>query len=157
MPKVLRWILAAVSALVLVLGAILLAIGLTLDTERGALDTDLDDVTVSTPAKPAPKPKPPPPEPAADRQCWRTFGGDPQRSLARPDATLGLPASKPLWTRGLRSYIEYPPTYCEGDLYVNTFEGATYSIEAETGKVNWRRRVGGTLPSSPAIDRKSVV
>ena len=57
----------------------------------------------------------------------------------------------------MRSYIEFPPTYCEGDLYVNTFEGATYAIEAETGKVQWRRRVGGTLPSSPAIDGPRVI
>ena len=124
---------------------------------RGALDTDLDDVTVSTPTKPTPEAEPPPPEPADDKRCWRTFGGDPQRSLARTSATLGLPERKPVMDRGLRSYIEFPPTYCEGDLYVNTFEGATYSIEAETGKVHWRRRVGGTLPSSPAIDGPRVI
>jgi putative inorganic carbon (hco3(-)) transporter len=157
MPRPLRWILLVVSVLVLALGGALLAIGLMRDTPRGALDTELEDVTVSTSTKPAPAPKPPPPEPAADKRCWRTFGADPQRSLARATAQLGLPERKPLWSRGMRSYIEYPPTYCDGDLYVNTFEGATYSIEAETGKVNWRRRVGGTLPSSPAIDGPRVI
>ena len=157
MPRAFRWILAVVSVLVIGLGAILIAFGLTQRTPSGALDTELEDVTVSTPTKPPPKPKKKPPEPVADKRCWRTFGGDPQRSLARATASLGLPARKPVWTRGLRSYIEYPPTYCDGDLYVNTFRGATYSIEAETGKVNWRRRVGGTLPSSPAIDGPRVI
>jgi eukaryotic-like serine/threonine-protein kinase len=157
MPRAFRWILAAASLLVIGLGAVLLAIGLTQGVPRGALDTELDDITVSTPRK-LPKPvKPKEPEPAADKRCWRTFGGDPQRSLARESASLGLPERKPVWTRGLRSYIEFPPTYCEGDLYVNTFEGATYSIEAATGKVHWRRRVGGTLPSSPAIDGPNVI
>ena len=145
------------SLLVFGLGAALLVISLSLSTPRGALDTELDDVTV-TPPRTVPKRKPPPPpEAAEDKRCWRTFGGDPQRSLARTNASLGLPRQKPEWTRGLRSYIEFPPTYCEGDLYVNTFEGATYSIEAATGKVNWRRRVGGTLPSSPAIDGPNVI
>ncbi len=160
MPRAFKWILAAVSVLVLALGGLLLAIGLTNDRPRGALDTELDDVTVSVPTittPPEPPPKPEPPKPTDDTRCWRTFGADPQRSLARPDAPLGLPARKPLWSRGLRSYIEFPPTYCEGDLYVNTFEGATYAIDAESGKVQWRRRVGGTLPSSPAIDGPRVI
>ena len=158
MPRALKWILLVLSVLVMALGGLLLAIGLTNDRPRGALDTELDDVTVSVPTLPTtPKPPPKPPEPADDVRCWRTFGADPQRSLARPDAPLGLPARKPLWSRGLRSYIEFPPTYCEGDLYVNTFEGATYAIDAESGKVQWRRRVGGTLPSSPAIDGPRVI
>ena len=158
MPRPFRWILAAVSVLVIGLGAVLLAIGLSQDEPRGALDTELDDVTVSTPTKPPPKPEPPPaPEQVADKRCWRTFGADPQRSLARTDTDLGLPEEKAVWTRGMRSYIEFPPVYCEGDLYVNTFEGATYALDAETGKVQWRRRVGGTLPSSPAIDGPRVI
>ena len=158
MPRPFRWILAAVSVLVIGLGAVLLAIGLSQDEPRGALDTELDDVTVSTPTKPPPKPEPQPaPEQVADKRCWRTFGADPQRSLARTDTDLGLPEEKAVWTRGMRSYIEFPPVYCEGDLYVNTFEGATYALDAETGKVQWRRRVGGTLPSSPAIDGPRVI
>lgn len=160
MPRALRWIILALSLLVLTLGGLLVAIGLTRDHPRGALDTELDDVTVSTATTTTQPEPPPPPEPSlptAGQRCWRTFGADPQRSLARPDAPLGLPQRKPLWSRGLRSYIEFPPTYCDGDLYVNTFEGATYAIDADTGKVQWRRRVGGTLPSSPAIDGPRVI
>ena len=157
MPRAFRWVLTGVSVLVVGLGAALLAISLTQDPPRGAIDTELDDVSVSTPRK-LPKPKPlPPPEPAADKRCWTTFGGDPQRSLAREAASLGLPRRKPEWSRGLRSYIEYPPTYCGGDLYVNTARGATWAIDAMTGKVRWRKRVGGHLPSSPAIDGPRII
>ena len=108
MRRVFKWILLILSVLVMALGGFLIAIGLTNDQPRGALDTELDDVTVtvSVPAPPTvPKPPPKPPEPTDDIRCWRTFGADPQRSLARPDAPLGLPARKPLWSRGLRSYI----------------------------------------------------
>ena len=153
MPKAFAWILAAVTVLVLALFGLAIGVALTTqDRPSGALDTDLEGVTVSAETTTVPEPQPEPePEPVGDRRCWRTFGADPQRSLARPSATLGLPARKFMWTRGLESYIEFPPVYCEGDLYVNSFEGTTYALDAETGKVRWTRRVGGTLPSSPAI------
>src|SRR3954452_22874574 len=66
-----------------------------------------------------PKPKPKPhhkPKPRVrnyrflpdDVPCWPNFGGDPQRSLARPNIPLGLP-TKPVWARRMGSYMEYPP------------------------------------------------
>ena len=67
------------------------------------------------------------------------FGGGPRRELSRTAIDLGIPAAKPLWARGLREYIEYPPSYCDGMLYVNTFRGDTWAIEAETGKVKWKK------------------
>jgi outer membrane protein assembly factor BamB len=154
MPRALRWILLAVSVLVIAIGGVLLAIGLTNNETRGALDTELEDVTVSVstkPRKPTKTPKPTNPKLTSDQRCWTSFGGDPARSLARPNVDLGLPSRKILWTRGLKSYIEYPPSYCEGTLYVNSFEGNVFAIDAETGKVRWRRSFGGTKPSTPAI------
>jgi hypothetical protein len=68
MPKAFAWILAAVTVLVLALFG--LAIGVTLTTRdrpSGALDTDLEGVTVTGPQTvPQPKPKSTPPEPVAD-------------------------------------------------------------------------------------------
>ena len=157
MPRALIWIIAAVAVLVRrARRARRSPCGSRRRTARGALDTELEGVTVSEGTTSMPEPTPTP-EPAGDRRCWRTFGGDPRRSLARPSATLGLPARPFLWTRGLESYIEFPPVYCEGELYVNSFAGTTYALEAETGKIRWQRRVGGTLPSSPAIDGPRVI
>jgi outer membrane protein assembly factor BamB len=156
MPKAFVWIIAAVAVLLVAL--IGLAVGIAvLRQERpsGSLDTNLEGVTVTTETT-APKPEPLP-APAGDRRCWRTFGADPRRSLARSDASLGLPKRTFVWTRGLESYIEFPPVYCDGDLYVNSFRGTTYAIDAETGKILWKSRVGGTLPSSPAIDGPRVL
>ena len=154
MPKAFVWILAAVAVIVVALFGLAIGIAVvTREPDTGALDTDLEGVTVSTQTPSAPEPEPEPePEPSADQRCWRTFGGDPRRSLARPDATLGLPSKRFYWSRGLGTYIEYPPVYCDGDLYVNGFSGTTFAFDAETGKIRWTRRVGGTLPSSPAID-----
>ena len=154
MPKAFAWILAAVAVLVVALFGLAIGVALTTkDPPQGALDTDLEGVTVVPPPTTTTEPESePPPEPVGDRRCWRTFGADPRRSLGRPDATLGLPARRFTWTRGLGTYIEFPPVYCEGELYVNGFSGTTFALDAATGRVRWTRRVGGTLPSSPAID-----
>jgi len=159
MPRALKWIIAAVAALVAALGGLSIAVWLATPNEtKGALDTGLQGVTVSEGTEPASPAQPAPePEPTSDRRCWRSFGGDPQRSLSRPAFDLGIPVQKILWTRGLDSYIEYPPSYCEGTLYVNTFEGETFAIEAETGKIRWRRSLGGTKPSTPAIDGPRLI
>src|SRR5688572_26123884 len=161
MPKAFAWILAAVTVLVLALFGLAIGVALTTqDPRSGALDTDLEGVTVSPPdpTRPLPPSQPEPePEPTVDQQCWRTFGADPRRSLARPDADLGLPARRFTWTRGLGTYIEFPPVYCEGELFVNGFSGTTFALDAASGKIKWTRRVGGTLPSSPAIDGPRVL
>ena len=157
MPKALKWIIAAVAVLVAALGGLSIAVYLAKpDQTKGALDTGLEGVTVSEGTPPT-EPAPSPPEPTSDARCWRSFGGDPQRSLSRAAFDLGIPVRKILWTRGLGSYIEYPPSYCEGTLYVNTFEGETFAIDSETGKIRWRRKIGGTKPSTPAIDGPRLI
>jgi len=157
MPRALKWIIAAVAVLVVVLAGLGAATWIaTQDRPQGALDTELEGVTVSEGSTRTPDTEPRRQE-TDDKRCWRFFGGDPRRSLARPFAKLGLPARTPLWTRGFDSYLEFPPSYCEGMLYVNTVEGDTLAIQADTGKVRWRRQVGGTTPSSPAIDGPRVI
>ena len=132
---------------------------------KGHLDTALKGVTVVTPAQPA-HPKQPvhehkaKPKPKAvvvtDKPCWLNFGGDPQRTSSRLTLNLGLP-TKPLWVRALHGYVEYPPSYCQGQLYVNTFTGRTYAINATTGKVIWMRTGQGPKPSTPAIAGDRVI
>jgi len=158
MPRALRWILLAVAVLVALLAGATAAIWLANhDRPKGALDTDLSGVTVSVATKPE-RPSPPPkPETTGDRRCWNVFGANPARSLSRPFTNLGPPVKKPLWTRVLSGYVEFPPAYCDGTLYVNTFKGDTYAIDAGSGKVRWRRRIGGTKPSSPAIDGPRLI
>jgi outer membrane protein assembly factor BamB len=155
MPRAFIWTVAVVAILVVALFGLAIGVALTAqDRPSGSIDTDLEGVTVSAETTTAPEPLP---EPVGDRRCWRTFGADPKRSLARPSATLGLPARQFTWTRGLGTYIEFPPVYCEGELFVNGFSGTTFALDAATGRVKWTRRVGGTLPSSPAIDGSHIL
>jgi outer membrane protein assembly factor BamB len=151
-----RLLVILAGALVLALGAGV-AIVVTPRLPGGTLETDVTDVTVVAPPPPTTQPKPPPPKPKpppardVDQRCWTMFGGGPRRELARPAIDLGLPARKPLWARGLKEYIEYPPSYCDGVLYVNTFRGDTWAIDAASGKVVWRKISNSPKPSTPAI------
>ncbi len=56
-----------------------------------------------------------------------------------------------LWARAMGSYMEYPPSYCDGTLYVNTFRGRTAAFDARTGKLRWSRKHRGAKHSTPAI------
>src|SRR6266498_3137657 len=157
-----RWIILGVAgAAVLVAGGLVAAYFLVVaDRPSGGLDTELKGVTLTRPKPSVHKPRKKhkvEPVLAADKPCWLNFGGNPGRSLSRIHIHLGKP-TKPVWARGLGGYIEYPPSYCQGRLYVNTFRGATYAIDALTGRIIWRRWLPGEKPSTPAIaeDRKST-
>src|SRR5262249_34220934 len=163
-PRMRKWLIVSAAVVVLIAAGLASAwLIVRPDAPSGKIDTELKGVSVSPPtpppppprkkkpaAKPKPKPKPRRPVLVVDKPCWRNFGGNPERSLARPDIPLGVP-TKPLGARGLGGYIEYPPSYCDGTLYVNTYKGRTYAIDARTGRVLWQRRGRGPKPSPPAI------
>jgi len=153
-----KLLLAAGAALLIAVG-LATAFVLSSRPPQGGLDTDLSGVTVISPSTSSATTTSPRPKPVArdvDRRCWRMFGGDPARTLARPRIDLGIPG-RPLWARGLEAYIEFPPVYCDGVLYVNTYRGDTWAIEARSGKVLWRRRDSAQKPSSPAIAGRDLI
>ena len=149
-----RLLLAAAGGLVLVAAGLTAGWLLFVDRSapQGALDTELEGVTTVRPKKPKKPERPPPPQPqdVAEQPCWNEFGGDPQRSMARVRIQLG-PPTKPRWARAVGSYMEFPPSYCDGRLYVNTYAGMTVAYDADTGKVVWKKRFAGAKPSTPAI------
>ena len=118
-----RLLILAVGVLLLALGGAVAAfIVANRPPSPGGLESAPTDVQIVTSTVPKPKPiKRPPPTEKVDNRCWKMFGGGPTRSLARPLIHLGVPVKPPLWARGLKSYVEYPPSYCDGVLYVNTF------------------------------------
>ena len=68
------------------------------------------------------------------------FGGGPRRELSRPAIDLGIPSSEAALGARAREYMEYPPSYCDGMLYVNTFRGDTWAIDADDGQGRSGRR-----------------
>jgi hypothetical protein len=117
-----RRILLVVAVLVLLVAGAGVAYFLkSRERPGGKLDTKLSGVTasvatnVAVPTQPKKKGRY---HLVDDKRCWDNFGGDPARTLSRPGLDIGLPL-RHFWVVGLGSYIEYPPSYCSGILYVN--------------------------------------
>ena len=84
MPKAFAWILAAVTVLVLALFGLAIGVALTTqDRPSGALDTDLEGVTVSSETTPEPEPEPPP----------------------TPSREIAVAGGRSVETRGVRSHV----------------------------------------------------
>ena len=123
--------------MLLVLAGAALAVALRLreTPSEGHLVTSTTLPVVTTdkaPPKVVHKPKPKPIA-LVDRPCWDSFGGGPRRTLARGRSSSGRPA-KSVWARGLHDLMEYPPTYCDGRLFVNLERGNTVAIDAANGQ-----------------------
>jgi outer membrane protein assembly factor BamB len=149
-----RWIVLIVTLIVLLaVGAGVAYFLKSREHPTGKLDTELKGVTASVattaPVPTRPKKKKGQYHVVDDKRCWNEFGGDPARTLSRPGVDIGLPL-RHFWVVGLRSYIEYPPSYCDGILYVNSFGGRTVALDSHNGHKIWERR-GGKKPSTPAI------
>jgi outer membrane protein assembly factor BamB len=148
-----RWILLSLAILgLLVAGAGVAAYFKSRDRPQGKLDTELKGVSVGaadTRAITEPKKKRGHHRLVDDKRCWLEFGGNAQRTLSRPSIDIGLPYRR-FWSVGLGSYIEYPPSYCGGILYVNTFGGKTVALNSHNGQRIWQVQ-GGRKPSTPAI------
>lgn len=151
-------LLFALTVLVVLLAAGVAAAYLAFrpDRPQGSLDTELEGVSLfqetdtveelpETAAQEEEEPEGPPPE-----RCWPNFGGDNRRSLSVPNIRLGLP-DKRLWRVYTGKVLEYPPSFCDGVVYAN-FARITMAVDAETGKVLWRRDQPGATASSPAVD-----
>ena len=147
-----RWILLSLAILGLLVAGAAVAVYLKArERPSGELDTQLKGVSVGTAdtrAITAPKKKGHH-HLVDDKRCWLEFGGSPQRTLSRPSIDIGLPYRR-FWSVGLGSYIEYPPSYCGGILYVNTFGGKTVALNSHNGQRIWQKQ-GGRKPSTPAI------
>ena len=150
-----RLLLSALVLLVLVAGVLAAAVVRSRDRPQGALDTKLKGISygsVATDTSATARPKKKRSKGyhvVDDKRCWLNFGGDSQRTLSRPGLDIGKPL-RHFWTTGLGSYIEYPPSYCDGILYINTFAGKTVALDSHNGHKIWQRR-GGHKPSTPAI------
>jgi outer membrane protein assembly factor BamB len=150
-----RLLLFALVLFLLVAGVLAAVLVRSRDRPQGALDTKLKGISygsVATDTSATARPKKKRNKGyhvVDDKQCWLNFGGDSQRTLSRPGLDIGKPL-RHFWVTGLGSYIEYPPSYCDGILYINTFAGKTVALDSHNGRKIWEHR-GGHKPSTPAI------
>ena len=126
-----RLLIALVAVVIVLLG--LAAAFLVVTTRKppaGKLDTALTGVSVATRTTPPPV-RARPGGRGRRPACWPMFGGDPQRSLARPDIHIGIPVGPALGARAEESRTSQ--SYCYGVLYVNTFKADMWALDAVPG------------------------
>ena len=98
----------------------------------------------------APKPKP-----KAKTVNWPLYGLNRARTRYLP-ATGVRPPFRKLWRYKGKPLLEFPPIFVGGKLYFVNNSGFAYSLEADTGRVLWKRRIGRLNASSPAFARQRL-
>jgi outer membrane protein assembly factor BamB len=89
-----------------------------------------------------------PPKPEAKTVNWPMFGLNPQRTRYLPSKRV-KPPYRLRWHFTEHPLLEFPPVYEGGKLYFVNNNGFAYSLDADTGKVLWKRRIGILNASSP--------
>jgi outer membrane protein assembly factor BamB len=95
------------------------------------------------------KPQKPPPPKKPQTVNWPFYGLNPARTKYLPAKGIKPPFDK-LWRFTDHPLLEFPPIYVGGKLYFVNNSGFAYSLDADTGKVLWKRRIGRLNASSPA-------
>ena len=90
-----------------------------------------------------------PPKPKAKTVNWPIFGLNRARTRYLPAKGVKPPFRK-LWRYTERPLLEFPPIYVGGKLYFVNNSGSAFALDADTGKLLWKRRIGRLNASSPA-------
>jgi outer membrane protein assembly factor BamB len=103
---------------------------------------------------PAPAPKPV--LKYGDAITWPTYG----RGAARLHALDGVglrPPFRRVWTWHGGALLEFPPVVADGRLFLSTFDGRFYALDARTGRAVWRWNSNRCGWASPAIAGALVI
>ena len=96
-----------------------------------------------------------PPKPQRKTVNWPVFGLNPARTRYLP-ANGVKPPYKLLWHYSDKPLLEFPPVYASGRLYFVNNNGTALALDADTGKMLWKRRIGVLNASSPAYHRRRL-
>ncbi len=83
---------------------------------------------------------------------WPLYGYDRARTRYLPAEGVS-PPFRDLWRYTERPLLEFPPVLAGGRLFLVNNSGFAISIDADTGKELWKRRIGTLNASSPAYSR----
>lgn len=149
-------LLAVGAALVAWTGGIVVAtIAARNAPERGALDTELDGVRQPTEALQPTRPEPKRATPAAEGPCWPVYGRSPARNSNASSLDHGIPQRR-TWRMRI-GIMEFPPSFCDGILYVNNQRGQTWAIRASDKRILWKRQTARVYDSTPAVSGERLI
>ncbi|MEA2492251.1 MAG: hypothetical protein QOJ29_162 [Thermoleophilaceae bacterium] len=115
---------------------------------------------VARPAAPKPAPKPAPksvhvPSKPSTGRDWPLYGNGPGRTRHLRGVNLKPPFRR-VWALNGGKLIEFQPVLAGGRLFVLKNDGRALALSADTGKIRWRRRIGGLAASAPGAAGASV-
>ena len=87
---------------------------------------------------------------------WPMYGVGPTRTQAQTAIRL-RPPFRVVWSRSLRSLVEFPAVVSDGMAYVANARGTVWAISMRTGTVAWSRRLRTMMAASPAVVGNSLV
>ena len=158
-----RWLVGAGGAVLAALAAgsgYVLAVRDAGEDIRGSATVEF--VTSDVPAPPPAATQPPgrsvdqrvPPRSAT--VSWPTYGYDARRLRTARGIDLRPPFRK-IWTFRGRALLEFPPAVAYGRVYLPTFDGRFYALDADTGKQIWARRTNRCGWATPAVWKRLVI
>ena len=83
---------------------------------------------------------------------WPLYGYDRARTRYLPAKGI-VPPFRDLWRYTDRPLLEFPPVVARGRLFFVNNNGYAISLDADTGKQLWKRRIGTLNASSPAYSK----
>ena len=97
-------------------------------------------------------PKPPPKK--ENPRPWPTYSYDDQRRHISPYDHR--PPYRRLWTIDAHDTLEFPPTVGYGKVYLAQQKGLFFALDAQTGRVHWRKSLDRCAASSPTVGKDVV-
>jgi outer membrane protein assembly factor BamB len=141
-----RWPFVLAALLLLGAGGAVAAYLIFFQKEGNFLNPDAE--FQDQPAAKKPKPKP-------ETFKWPIYGSDPGRTrYLNIDVP---PPARRIWSfKKGKGLIEFQPVMANGFLYFVNNSGMAYAVNAKSGKLRWKRKVGALVASSPAWSKNRV-
>ncbi len=94
--------------------------------------------------------KPPKPEEIVKTVPWPLYGYDTQRTRYLPTKRVKPPFDASEWSFQAGRLLEFSPIVVRDILYFQDKNADLYALDAELGKVDWRKEIGALGAASPA-------
>jgi outer membrane protein assembly factor BamB len=82
---------------------------------------------------------------------WPLYGATQARTQAHPAIKL-RPPFRVVWSRTMRSLVEFPASVWQGVAYITTGRGKLIAVSMRNGRILWRTRIGTRAASTPTVD-----
>ncbi|HLM32286.1 MAG TPA: PQQ-binding-like beta-propeller repeat protein [Solirubrobacterales bacterium] len=87
---------------------------------------------------------------------WPYYGYDQQRTRYLPTKRVRPPYDASNWSLQVGKLIEFAPIVAKGTLYFQDKNAVFYAVDADTGKVLWKKRIGALGAASPGYSHGVV-